>query len=286
MEKKKVMLISLSLGVVLLISGCVDQEKKPETHLIQAATIEKSEINTTSAQKIVDKNITKEVKLVTTECNTTKVEEEEPLAKRLEEHKKLLTLQSSLEDEKLKQENQELLQEIQKIEWEKELISQRQELKELKEYKQYEAEKKAYDKEIEKRDRELEKLEHHSKLIETKLSQLTNTIAMHTSSLEFNRSKLESEMSIIDVQEKRNNFVTNAMEYLDNPLVDNNKTIVISDRRIDINDPIDYILSERVCKQIDYYNNQDKEKPIFMVIDSSPGGSMMAGYMILQSMKG
>ena len=40
-----------------------------------------------------------------------------------------------------------------------------------------------------------------------------------------------------------------------------------------------------MCDRIDYFNNQDRTKPIFIVINNSPGGSVMQGYRILKSIE-
>jgi|GEM_PF-237872 len=72
--------------------------------------------------------------------------------------------------------------------------------------------------------------------------------------------------------------------YLENPHVDNK--LVISDRRIALNGPIVARTAEEVADRIDYYNNKDPKLPIFIVIDNSPGGSVMAGYKILRAMDG
>jgi len=63
-----------------------------------------------------------------------------------------------------------------------------------------------------------------------------------------------------------------------------NGDLVISDRRIALNGPITSETADFVCSRIDFYNNKNKEYPIFIVIDDSPGGSVMAGYKILKSM--
>jgi ATP-dependent Clp protease protease subunit len=72
--------------------------------------------------------------------------------------------------------------------------------------------------------------------------------------------------------------------YLENPHCDNK--LVISDRRIALNGPIVSRTAEEIADRIDYYNNKDPKLPIFIVIDNSPGGSVMAGYKILRAMDG
>src|SRR5439155_12788338 len=44
--------------------------------------------------------------------------------------------------------------------------------------------------------------------------------------------------------------------------------------------------ADKICARINYYNNRERSLPIFLVIDDSPGGSVMAGYKILKAMEG
>ena len=74
-------------------------------------------------------------------------------------------------------------------------------------------------------------------------------------------------------------------KYLDNPHQADG-TLVISDRRIALNGPITPKTADQITERINYYNNKDGKKPIFIVIDDSPGGSVMAGYRILKAMEG
>jgi ATP-dependent Clp protease protease subunit len=64
-----------------------------------------------------------------------------------------------------------------------------------------------------------------------------------------------------------------------------NGDLIISDRRIPLNGPITAATGDFICDRIDFYNNKSKVLPIFIVIDESPGGSVMAGYKILKSMQ-
>ncbi|MBI3563945.1 MAG: ATP-dependent Clp protease proteolytic subunit [Elusimicrobia bacterium] len=61
--------------------------------------------------------------------------------------------------------------------------------------------------------------------------------------------------------------------------------LTISDRRITLDGPIFYGVADYVTERIHYYNNKDEKLPIFIVIDSSPGGSVMEGYRIVKAMQ-
>jgi ATP-dependent Clp protease protease subunit len=61
--------------------------------------------------------------------------------------------------------------------------------------------------------------------------------------------------------------------------------LTVSDRRITMNGPIIEGVADYVTERIHYFNNQDEKLPIFLVIDRSPGGSVMEGYRIVKAMQ-
>jgi len=61
--------------------------------------------------------------------------------------------------------------------------------------------------------------------------------------------------------------------------------LTVRDRRIDLNGAIVSGTADAVCDRIDYFNNQNRKLPIFIIINNSPGGSVMAGYRILKSIE-
>jgi ATP-dependent Clp protease protease subunit len=79
-------------------------------------------------------------------------------------------------------------------------------------------------------------------------------------------------------------YVDQGPVYTKDPVAPNGD-LVISDRRIPLNGVITAETGDFVCSRIDFYNNKSQEFPIFIVIDESPGGSVMAGYKILKSMQ-
>ncbi|MBI2789263.1 MAG: ATP-dependent Clp protease proteolytic subunit [Elusimicrobia bacterium] len=64
-----------------------------------------------------------------------------------------------------------------------------------------------------------------------------------------------------------------------------NGVLTVSDRRITVEGPIVYGTADYVTERIHYFNNKSEEFPIFLVIDRSPGGSVMEGYRILKAMQ-
>jgi ATP-dependent protease ClpP protease subunit len=61
--------------------------------------------------------------------------------------------------------------------------------------------------------------------------------------------------------------------------------LTVSDRRITMDGPIVDGVADYVTERIHYFNNKDEKLPIFLVIDRSPGGSVMEGYRIVKAMQ-
>ena len=110
---------------------------------------------------------------------------------------------------------------------------------------------------------------------EFRTKELTWTERLAELSAKINERQKESEAD---------GYVEQRAIYLKEPLQPDGK-LVISDRRIPMNGPITSETADFVCGRIDFYNNKDAEYPIFIVIDESPGGSVMAGYKILKTMQ-
>ncbi|NBV39197.1 MAG: hypothetical protein EBS00_06515 [Verrucomicrobia bacterium] len=89
---------------------------------------------------------------------------------------------------------------------------------------------------------------------------------------------------IADLQKKWNQIAINKqISYPLDPVVDG--VLRISNRRISFNGVVNDELAKDVCERIAFYNALDSQAPIFIVIDRSPGGSVMSGYQILQAME-
>jgi ATP-dependent Clp protease protease subunit len=97
-------------------------------------------------------------------------------------------------------------------------------------------------------------------------------------------AKVASVAQIAKLQQKAADIASHAqLAYPKDPLIDG--VLHISDRRIPFNGRVDDKLAAFVCGRIAFYNALDDEAPIFIVIDRSPGGSVMSGYMMLQAME-
>lgn len=105
-----------------------------------------------------------------------------------------------------------------------------------------------------------------------------------TAQLSVDYAKVASVAQIARLQQKVDDIAAGAKIARPlNPVVDG--VLHISDRRIPFNGRVTNELAEFVCSRIAFYNAVDSQAPIFLVIDRNPGGSVMAGYMILQAME-
>lgn len=117
-------------------------------------------------------------------------------------------------------------------------------------------------------------------LVETESSEirrLENAIKKQT-------AKISVAIELEQKQAEERTYAEAGPTYLKEPL--SGRKLVISDRRIPLNGLITNQTADTVTERINYYNNRDRVMPIFIVIDDSPGGSVMAGYKILKAMQG
>ena len=144
----------------------------------------------------------------------------------------------------------------------------------------------------------LEKLRAENELAAAELAVKARQIAINeqeaklkTSEVQLRKVDAEAQIAKInldlELREKRdqlNNRVLADVAYTKDPFKDG--TLTVSDRRIPLNGVITMATADRITERINYFNNQNREFPIFIVIDESPGGSVAAGYKILRTMQG
>lgn len=205
-------------------------------------------------------------------------EELDPETKALQNKKKKLAMENTLKNEQLKKENADLLARLQMLKWEKEIIAEQLSIDDLKRARDKRDGKVAHEE-------ELEKIMRESSLAKAKAAKLSSELSAKQTEWDLKTSQLNAEIAEFQVKKERDIYTDSQPVYLDDPLVDN-KTLVISDRRISLNGPILGDTADYITTRINYYNNKDAKKPIFIVIDASPGGSVMAGYRILKAMEG
>lgn len=188
-----------------------------------------------------------------------------------------LEVLNKLEAEKLTQETSGLRAEIAKLKLERELITERLALEAAK---RQEAVKDA----VAKSEIEIAELNREFEISKIRAEKLAADLKSVQSEAALELTKLQNQISTIETQEKRESYADSKPVYLKNPLREDG-IIVISDRRIPLNGMIGESTADFVTSRIDFWNNNDKELPIFIVIDACPGGSVMAGYRILKAME-
>jgi ATP-dependent Clp protease protease subunit len=197
---------------------------------------------------------------------------------KLQIEKNQLELENALAAERNQRKLSDLKAQVEKLKLEKELLAETIAIQELEHKKSQMADQIAFDEET----KELKKETERAKL---KAEQLTSNLKSQKAELGIEMSELEREMELFQAKQKRDTFVDAEPVYLANPLKEDG-TLVISDRRIDLNGAIFADTATHVGERINYFNNKNSQHPIFIVIENSPGGSVMSGMQILKAMHG
>jgi ATP-dependent Clp protease protease subunit len=188
-----------------------------------------------------------------------------------------LTVENNLAEARLKADTNALRAEVTKLKMEKELLAERLALSAVKRQAEQENE-------VAKMEAERAQLMRDAELAKVRADYLTNQLKVVQTEAGIEVSKLQNQIASIEMDAKRRAYADAKPVYLENPLREDG-TLVISDRRIALNGLINMDTAEHITERIDFYNNADKKLPIFIVIDQSPGGSVMAGYQILKAME-
>lgn len=130
---------------------------------------------------------------------------------------------------------------------------------------------------------ELERLTLESGISKAEMEVSVNRLKQDEEELKAQVTRLTYEIQHKDKEEERDDYADQKPVYLEEPL--QGKSLIISDRRIELNGVISAKTAEVISERINYFNNKSTEYPIFIVIDDSPGGSVMAGYKILKAME-
>ncbi len=179
----------------------------------------------------------------------------------LEHEQKKLQIKGQMSDEKTNQEVAVLRYQRDKIRLENEISREKLNSDQIK----ADAEKLRKDTIVAELDFESRKLHQESELAENK------TVA------------IKSDLELREKKELWKKQANREPEYTKEPF--KNGVLTISDRRIALDGPIIYGTADFVTERIHYFNNKSEEYPIFLVIDRSPGGSVMEGYRILKAIQ-
>ena len=236
--------------------------------------------------------------------NVIQAEQHQKELMQLHKEKDKLQLQNELLAEKNREKLAELVAEKEKILLENELkTAKRQQLVSNLESMKNKLELENQIHEYEKKqmlmvlEKEHEQLAMQNSIIAEKNKHEELKIQLEATLLNFEMTKLEYErnkrnlkleelgekIAERDQEEVWQNQVNKPIEYLTEPFVDG--YLVISDRKIDLDEVIFSGTAEYVTERIHYFNNKSTKYPIFLVIDRCYGGSVMEGSKILEAMQ-
>ena len=202
---------------------------------------------------------------------------EKPAPDPLKEEQEKLSFENNLAAEKLKAETNAIRAEITRLKMEKELLTEKLALEAVKRQAAQEGE-------MAKMEEERAKLARDTEVAKARAEFLTHELKAVQSESGIEIGKLQNQISAFEMEQKRKDYADAKPVYLENPLREDG-TLVISDRRIALNGLITMATADHITDRIDFFNNADRKMPIFIVIDQSPGGSVMAGYRILKAME-
>ena len=226
------------------------------------------------SQKRVDDEIarlSKEVKMLQLEQAKLQLEHERELLK-LQQEKEKLVLDNELRSAKETKLSAELNAVKTRIELENALHELKQ--KQLRAYIDAERDKLAMQNALQEERNRQRELQFQSEQAEFEFELLK---------FRLERERLEAQIVKRTQTEEWDHQVNKPKAYLKEPFVDGH--LVISDRKIVLDDPIWPGTADYIVERIQYFNNKNTEYPIFLVIGSCPGGSVMEGTRILKAME-
>jgi ATP-dependent Clp protease protease subunit len=202
---------------------------------------------------------------------------EDPALEAKRKEQETLATENKLEAERLTKATNTMRAEVTRLKLERELMTEKLALEDARRQA-------ALKQELAQLESERERMLRENELTKARAEKLSNDLKVAQTEASLEITRLQNEITRFDTEAKRDTYADSKPVYLKNPLREDG-TLVISDRRIPLNGMITTDTADFITTRIDYWNNKDRELPIFIVIDSSPGGSVMAGYRILKSME-
>lgn len=204
-------------------------------------------------------------------------EAKDPVLEAKAKEQEALATDNKLQAERLVQATNVMRAEVTRLKLERELMTEQVALETTK--RQI-----ALQQELSKIQAEKDKLVQEGELSKARADKLANDLKSAQTEAALEITKLQGDITRIETADKRSQFADAKPVFLKNPLKENG-ILVVSDRRIPLNGLITTNTADFITSRIQYWNNKDRELPIFIVIDASPGGSVMAGYRILKAME-
>jgi ATP-dependent Clp protease, protease subunit len=209
---------------------------------------------------------------------------EDPEIKQKEREKQKLELENALNRARLEKELSDIQANISRLMGEREIMALEWDIEQEKKAK-------THKKVIAALKQQKEQLETEVSIAQYKLEQEEQQFRAVAMKLDYQAKLLRAEVEQMQAKKdrckaelQRANYADIAPIYLTEPLQQGG-TLVVSDRRIELNGCISPWKANYIVDRIQYFNNKDVSNPIFIVIESSPGGSVIAGSQILKAME-
>lgn len=208
---------------------------------------------------------------------TPVAEAKDPALEAKSKEQEALAIDNKLQAERLVQATNSMRSEVTTLKLERELLTEKLNLEAARRQA-------ALQDQLSKMEAEKDLVTEQGELSKARADKLTNDLKSVQTEAALEITRLQNDIARIETADKRAQFADSKPVFLKNPLKENG-TLVVSDRRIPLNGLITANTADFVTSRIQYWNNKDRELPIFIVIDASPGGSVMAGYRILKAME-
>jgi len=215
---------------------------------------------------------------------------EEIEAEKAKEELAKLQREASLRSARLKAELAPLMEEKQKIEAELALLQAKQQDSHAKAKLEKQQADFLAELRLAKMNREMQAMQQQMQAMQTQLQieglkqqKETANLTAANAKLAAQSAALQAEIALLQTQRSVASFDKDPMQYPAKPL--DGKTLTISDRRIPLNGGITRGSADFVTERIHYFNNLDEKAPIFIVIDTNPGGLVMEGFRIVTAMQ-
>jgi len=124
---------------------------------------------------------------------------------------------------------------------------------------------------------------NESRRLAAERKKLEEELAVARTNADLELERVQSRLRRVEAERSLDAVVAERARHVEQPYRDG--LLEVSDRRIALNGVISMATADHVAERLDFYNNKSERYPIFIVIDYSPGGSVMAGYRILKAIE-
>lgn len=279
------------LGVLgLPLMACAQTAEVAEAEPAQAQAQEQVEVAEAVEAQDAAESVADSAEESAEDGSDEMVSKEDAEAKAIAAELEKLQAEARIRQARLQAELAPLQEEKSRLEAELALASARQSARQAEAQRQ--AQQAAFEQQIElaQMQREMEKVQSELKLaqLEAQLDAAKRALELaevngQNQKLATQTAALSAELTRLQAQKGYDSIARDQMKYPAKPLQDG--VLTISDRRIPLNGAIGGGTADYVTERIHYFNNLNSEAPIFIVIDGSPGGSVMEGFRIVTAME-